>query len=729
MKIYDYNKDYLTYDGTPILPVMGEFHFSRYPKEEWEQALLNMKCGGVEIAATYVFWIHHEEGKREWNFEGNRCLRDFLACCQKVGMKVWLRIGPWAHGECRNGGFPDWLVDMEKKGELKLRVNDEKYLAFVDEFYSKIGEQAEGFMYKDGGPVIGIQIENEYGHCGGPSDRAVGMEHMRTLKELAQKNGLIAPYYSATGWGGAYVPEGFLAVLGGYVDAPWAEHTHELEASENFLFKPFHDDANIGSDFSDGESSFTFDVNKVPYLTAELGGGLQVTAHRRTYPYAKDIEAQTVCMLGAGANLIGYYMYHGGVNPDGKYSTLQESKATGYNNNLPVKSYDFQTCLRENGLPSESFYKLRKYHIFIKSVENILAPAKVYLPSNISEPGSAEDMETLRACMRYNEELDCGFLFINNHQRKRHMTKKCVTKEKNLCFCVNVSAGVSAESYVRNADMCDMIATTQDVVFRNIHIAPDAVLVIPYNLPVKIDGVDIRLRYTNASYLGCFGGIYFFYSDENKDDIYFEWSDNVDHSDAIKLLTIHDAEHLLVDEDGKISMLPDLAFEKAGDVDFIEKQAASMCVGDDNCTGRTSDNNDNKVCITDYCGVDNSGGCGEEGVYHGDGECIREYELSLTYDNKSGHDVAFNGCYFDNTNNDIFLELDFGGDKAELYADGKLIDDWFSNGETWQVALRRYGFPKKLTLKVYPFDDKVYYDLEPKKGCQLADAKIVRVYM
>lgn len=75
-------------------------------------------------------------------------------------------------------------------------------------------------------------------------------------------------------------------------------------------------------------------------------------------------------MLGAGANLIGYYMYHGGVNPDGKYSTLQESKATGYANDLPVKSYDFQTCLRENGLPSESYYRLRKHHAFIKIQKN-----------------------------------------------------------------------------------------------------------------------------------------------------------------------------------------------------------------------------------------------------------------------------------------------------------------------------------------------------------------------
>ena len=709
MNLYGYNKDYLTYDGAPILPVMGEFHFSRYPKEEWESALLNMKRGGVEIVATYVFWIHHEEAQGEWNFEGNRNLRDFLVCCDKAGMKVWLRIGPWAHGECRNGGFPDWLVDMEKKGEIKLRENNEKYLALVDKFYSKIGEQAAGFMYKDGGPVIGIQIENEYGHCGGPADRSVGMAHICTLRKLAQEKGLIAPYYSATGWGGAYVPEGFLAVLGGYVDAPWAEHTHELEASENFLFKPFHDDANIGSDFSEGESSFTFDVNKVPYLTAELGGGLQVTAHRRTYPYAKDIEAQTVCMLGAGANLIGYYMYHGGINPDGRYSTLQESKATGYNNDLPVKSYDFQTCLRENGLPSESFYKLRKYHTFIKSVENILAPAKVYLPSNIPEPKGAEDMQTLRACMRYNEELDCGFLFINNHQRKRYMTEKL----KTICFSVKGNVRVNVEPYIKKYTNSDTVpASTQNVTFRNIHVAPDDVLVIPYNLPMKIDGRDIRLTHTNASYLGCFGGIYYFYSDENESDIFFEWSDNADHSDVIKLLTTHDAEHLLVGEDGKISMLPDLAFEKAGEVNFIEKQAG------------------NKLCISGNYDVDNIVGGGEESVYHSDGESVREYELSLNYDNKSGHDVIESLNHAESLNqtlNDIFLELDFGGDKAELYVDGKLIDDWFSNGETWRVALRRYGFPEKLTLKVYPFDDKVYYDLEPKKGCSLDGAKLTHV--
>ena len=170
-EVYSYNSECLTCNDRPILPIMGEFHFSRYPEGEWKTALKKMQQGGVDIVAAYVFWIHHEEAEGEWDFSGRRNLKAFLNCCQEVGMKVWLRIGPWAHGECRNGGFPDWLVKKEKRGELALRTNDPEYLKYVDIFFTKIAEQADGYMHKDGGPVIGIQIENEYGHAGGPSDR------------------------------------------------------------------------------------------------------------------------------------------------------------------------------------------------------------------------------------------------------------------------------------------------------------------------------------------------------------------------------------------------------------------------------------------------------------------------------------------------------------------------------------------------------------------------------
>lgn len=667
-EIYSYNSEYLTCNGSPILPIMGEFHFSRYPEKEWRSALENMKLGGVEIAATYVFWIHHEEAEGEWDFSERRNLKAFLNCCREVGMKVWLRIGPWAHGECRNGGFPDWLVEKERRGELTLRTDDPQYLRYVDVFFTKIAEQADGYMHKDGGPVIGMQIENEYGHAGGPSDREEGMAHMRTLRAMAENKGLTAPYFSATGWGGAYVPESFLPVLGGYVDAPWANHTHELAASENFLFQPFHDDANIASDFAEGQSGFTFDTSKSPYLTAELGGGLQVTAHRRTYPYPEDIEAQTICMLGAGANLIGYYMYHGGVNPDGKYSTLQESKATGYANDLPVKSYDFQTCLRENGLPSESYYSLRKHHVFIKNTEELLAPAKAYLPENIPGPAGAEDMEALRAAFRYNEAADCGFLFINNHQRKRKMTEKRITPEAPLKFAVPSGEGEKKQ-----------------IVFDRLCVRTDAILVLPYNLPVVIQGEELRLCRTNASFLGCFGEIYYFYTEEDPEDVYFEWSDGKDHAGAVKILTTHDAEHFLYtgDEDGgKVSLLPDLNFTEAGEVQMKDTGQAAESI--QNVYGRTEP---------------------------------EVYELTLKYGKRPA----------DTLTEDVWLELDFGGDCARLYQDGKLLDDWFSNGEVWRVALKRYGYPTKLTLELDPFKPDVYYDLPPKREMRLAGARLLRL--
>ena len=667
-EVYSYNSEYLTCNDRPILPIMGEFHFSRYPEKEWRSALENMKLGGVEIAATYVFWIHHEEAEGEWDFSERRNLKAFLNCCREVGMKVWLRIGPWAHGECRNGGFPDWLVEKERRGELTLRTDDPQYLRYVDVFFTKIAEQADGYMHKDGGPVIGIQIENEYGHAGGPSDREEGMAHMRTLRAMAENKGLTAPYFSATGWGGAYVPESFLPVLGGYVDAPWANHTHELAASENFLFQPFHDDANIASDFSEGQSGFTFDAAEFPYLTAELGGGLQVTAHRRTYPYPEDIEAQTICMLGAGANLIGYYMYHGGVNPDGKYTTLQESKATGYANDLPVKSYDFQTCLRENGLPSESYYSLRKHHVFIKNTEELLAPAKAYLPENIPGPAGAEDMEALRAAFRYNEAADCGFLFINNHQRKRKMTEKRITPEAPLKFAVPSGEGEKKQ-----------------IVFDRLCVRTDAILVLPYNLPVVIQGEELRLCRTNASFLGCFGEIYYFYTEEDPEDVYFEWSDGKDHAGAVKILTTHDAEHFLYtgDEDGgKVSLLPDLNFTEAGEVQMKDTGQAAESI--QNVYGKTEP---------------------------------EVYELTLKYGKRP----------VDTLTEDVWLELDFGGDCARLYQDGKLLDDWFSNGEVWRVALKRYGYPTKLTLELDPFKPDVYYDLPPKREMRLAGARLLRL--
>jgi hypothetical protein len=173
-------------------------------------------------------------------------------------------------------------------------------------------------MLKDGGPVVGIQLENEFGHCGGLHGEE-GYRHIRELKRLAREAGFEVPLYTTTGWGGGIVVDGeTLPVLGGYADAPWAQHVEPLPPSGMFTFQPLVPDTDIGADLRTGHPlAFTYNVRENPFLTAELGGGLQVTHHRRPIVTAADVEAMTMVKLGSGANLLGYYMYHGGTNPRG----------------------------------------------------------------------------------------------------------------------------------------------------------------------------------------------------------------------------------------------------------------------------------------------------------------------------------------------------------------------------------------------------------------------------
>ena len=183
------NSKYLTLDGTPWFPVSGEFHYARYRREDWERELCKMKAGGVSVIATYVFWIHHEEEEGVWDFSGNRDLRHFVSLCKKLGLMVILRIGPWCHGECRNGGFPDWIRFQEK---FRTRCDDPEYLFYVRRFYGKIFEQAKGLLWKDNGPVIGVQLENEYRAYANP-DREGRKAHMHTLRKMAEACGFVVP--------------------------------------------------------------------------------------------------------------------------------------------------------------------------------------------------------------------------------------------------------------------------------------------------------------------------------------------------------------------------------------------------------------------------------------------------------------------------------------------------------------------------------------------------------
>ena len=291
---------------------MGEFHFSRHPADEWETELLKMKSGGITVVSTYIFWIFHEETQGQFDWSGQRDLRRFVALSQKHGLYVWLRVGPWDHGEVRNGGFPDWLLNAAQR----RRTNGPVYLGFVEKFFNQIGQQVKGQSWADGGPIIGVQLENEY-HPGGNG----GVAHMQRLLQLAKAAGITAPFYSATGWDNAVVPTtDFLPVFGGYTEQFWSNSLKELPPNGNFFFTNIRAEDNVMGDLSPKNPGYNAKYDGYPFLTAEMGGGMAIAYHRRPLMGADDSTVAALVKVGSGITGLGYYMYHGGTNPDGKTS-------------------------------------------------------------------------------------------------------------------------------------------------------------------------------------------------------------------------------------------------------------------------------------------------------------------------------------------------------------------------------------------------------------------------
>jgi len=400
-------------NGQPWLPVMGEIHYTRLPEEEWQDALLRMKAGGIDVASTYVFWIHHEEVEGEFDWAGRRGLRRFLSLCRDASLLAVVRCGPWCHGEVRNGGLPDWIL---AKG-FPTRSDDPGYLRYVGRLFGEIAAQLRGLLWKDGGPVVGVQCENEYA---GPA------EHLLTLKRMAREAGLDVPLYTRTGWPALATPMPvgeLLPLFGAYAEGFWDRELVRMpeEYRKNFLFRRPRTDAAMAPDQPDPrEAADGDDVGAHPYFCCEIGGGMQASYHRRIRIAPRDVEALALVKLGSGNNLQGYYMYQGGANPEGRLTTLQESQATGYGNDVPVKSYDFQAPLGELGQLRGHYHRLRRMHLFLRDYGLLLAVLPAHLPE--VTPKSVRD----RGALRWSARTDgCrGFVFVNNYERLRPMPAK-----------------------------------------------------------------------------------------------------------------------------------------------------------------------------------------------------------------------------------------------------------------------------------------------------------------
>ncbi len=623
----------LKFDGRRVMPVMGEIHYSRLPQDEWVSSVCKMKEGGVTVIATYVFWNHIEEKEGVFNWSGQRDLRKFIEICAEEDLPVVLRIGPFCHGEVRNGGIPDWVF---AKG-VKTRTEDPQFLALVERLYRQIFTQLQGLQWKDGGPVMACQFDNEYRGHG---------SYLMSLKKMAEEIGFDLPFYTRTGWPELKSPVPYGAMLPLYVDyadgfwdrsiAPTAGNYYK-----SFNFKAFRSSTAIASEqIKNQQEKLNEGDEQYPYFTCELGGGMMGAYHRRPWLYPVDAYSLAVVKLGSGSNLLGYYMYHGGTNPEADIylNELQNSPATNYND-MPVKNYDFQAPLGEFGQTYPHYYSLRKLHLFMQDFGETLAPMEASFP--MPQDLVKGDDKGLRQA--YRTLGDSGFVFVNNYERLQNLKAK-----KGVRFDVCGVKFPSRAITVPASTVCIFpvniagirYATAQLIARRDGKIYMEQIAGIPTE--IAVDGKVLK----NVKPLGADVPVY----------------------KNIYLLTSEEAGRLfLADTQDKV-------LDSSPAINKIKEAGAPR-----------------KITI----GVNKVA----EAPVDSDFETAAVYEISGLPEQRSN----------------VMLTINYRGDVARLYCDGKLIADNFYNGRPMLLGLWRLPEnAQKLELKILPLqaDMPVYFPEE-----------------
>ena len=156
------NKTFLL-NGQPFIVKAAEVHYPRIPRPYWEHRIQLCKALGMNTLCIYVFWNIHEQREGEFDFTGNNDIAAFCRLAQKHGMYVIVRPGPYVCAEWEMGGLPWWLL---KKKDIRLRELDPYFMERVKIFEEKVGEQLAPLTIQNGGPIIMVQVENEYGSYG-----------------------------------------------------------------------------------------------------------------------------------------------------------------------------------------------------------------------------------------------------------------------------------------------------------------------------------------------------------------------------------------------------------------------------------------------------------------------------------------------------------------------------------------------------------------------------------
>ena len=711
-------------NGKPLILVAGEMHPTRTDPAAWEESILKMKAGGLNTVSFYILWNAIEPDPGQFDFTGNRDIRRFVELCAKHGMYVWLRPGPFCNAESLAGGLPQWLF-----GEpVNERSNDPGYLFYVGRLFREIGQQLKGLMFQDGGPVVAIQLENEYAHAspywefpypgaGGGNKGSDGEGHLLKLKEIAKQAGLVAPLYTCTAWGGAPVPVGEL--LPTYGCYPY------LGKSKPTWSSAFPD---YGKN--------TPEKSLYPLAFCELGGGTPPQANWRPIVPPESVEVSLFTRVAAGGSITGIYMYHGGINPLGRHGYLNTAPA------FATMSYDFQAPIGEFGRLKPAYFQIRPFQQFLREFPDLLVPMVPVWPAKTVGPENAKD---LRYMARTNG--DGGFLFLNNYQDKlalpdRTRVRVEIKLPKETLVIPGDPAGLTLKSGVMAA--------------------------LPFNLPLA----GARLKYATAQLMAKVDDhghlTHVFFAPIGMAAEFAFDSASVKQVRGLAATTAGNITKVAVAEPGlgaKFEVTP--AQGAPFSVLVLTRHQAEHCLKAQDLWGaqRLVFSEDDLVCTEETLRVSALGKeklgfsvfpkpsgslAGPTGPLSGtpDGVFSR-YDLTLPKREIKGGVQKIGDAKivvkvakdeFEKSN-DVFLRVDYAGDRGWAFIDGTLVADNYNHGVPWELGLKRWKADlesKGLFLRVIPwkgdtknmlFDGITYKAVEnPEQPAAIRSAQLIPEY-
>ena len=423
-----FNKRHFIIKGKPTFLFGGDFCYARCNRKFWEDRILKLKQAGCNTITFYVPWNYHQPAPEKVEFEGNKDLGAFIATIGECGMYAVVRMGPFIHGEWKNGGLPDWL--FKKLGE-KVRTNDPEYFKYTEAWYLKLIEIIKPWQITEGGPVIMVQVENELGSSGckgddirrGSEDPEENRKHILKYHQILRENGIKVPFLDINTYPGKEELKNVVSGGGGYMDScfygevePGPISLERYEKSRKPIFS---------IEIQGGMFQRFFDYPE--YLNTRTFQGPIVEPER--------IESLSFIFLAEGYNTLGYYILVDGKNPDG----LSEGM-------LPEKIYNYQAPVSSCGTLRPSYHVLKRLGWFTRSFQKELLTSEPKVWAKAISYGKYNPLEKEKGFdlfEHYEKESEKVLSLPNAYAQPvvcgSRVTKGLNLSESNFVFLINYS--------------------------------------------------------------------------------------------------------------------------------------------------------------------------------------------------------------------------------------------------------------------------------------------------